>query len=83
MADELGLKPEQERVLRVYEARRIRAGFGLTLQTIAHEIPGVPERDLRRTLDGMAGTGLLQVMPEVADYYLLTRDGERFFNPLA
>jgi DNA-binding IclR family transcriptional regulator len=78
-----GQAPEHQAVLEVFERRRIRAGFGLTTATLAHELGGRPEEELRRTLDRMVQLGFLQVMPEVADYYLLTRDGEILFNPLA
>jgi DNA-binding IclR family transcriptional regulator len=78
-----GLAPEHEAVLAVYERLRIRAGFGLTLRTLAHELGGRPDDETRRTLDRMVRLGLLQVLPEVGDYYLLTRDGETLFNPLA
>jgi hypothetical protein len=78
-----GLAPEHEAVLAVDERHRIRAGFGLALRTLAHKLGGRSDDETRRTLDRMVRPGLLQVLPEVGDDYLLTHDGETLFNPLA
>lgn len=78
-----GLPPEQDQVLALYQRHRIRHGYGLTFSTFSHELRDHPPSELRQTLNRMVQTGLLTVWPEVDDFYILTRDGERFFNPLA
>jgi|GEM_PF-2853087 hypothetical protein len=75
------LSPEEEAVLAVFKVHRIRYGFGLTTSTFARELSDRPGIDIRRVLGGMVQRGLLKVLPEVPDFYILTRSGEVLSGP--
>jgi hypothetical protein len=77
------LTGDEEAILSAYKTHNIRSGFGLTFTTFVHQLAGRPEIDVRAALNAMVGKGLLTTLPELPDYYILARDGERFFNPLA
>lgn len=75
------LSREEEAILAVFQSHRIRFGFGLTCSTFLHELHGRPEIDVRRVLTGLVQRGLLKVLPEVRDFYILTRSGEVLTRP--
>lgn len=78
-----GLSKDEETILSVYKLRRIRFGYGLTHSPFAHELCDRPDVDVRGGLDRMVGGGLLKVLPEVPDFYILTPEGERRLRPPA
>jgi hypothetical protein len=72
---------EEVAILAVFKSHRIRFGFGLTYSTFLHELHARPEIDVRAVLTGLVQRGLLKVLPEVKDFYILTRSGEVLSGP--
>jgi len=70
------LSLDEETVLAVFKSHRIRFGYGLTYSTFVHDLHGRPGIDVRLVLDGLVQRSLLKVLPEVRDFYILTRSGE-------
>lgn len=75
------LSRDEETILAIFKSHRIRFGFGLTYSTFQNELHGRPEIDVRLVLNGLVQRGLLKVLPEVRDFYVLTRSGEVLSGP--
>lgn len=77
------LSKDEATILSVFKLHRIRFGYGLTRSTFVHELSDRPEMDVRVVLNRMVRDGLLTVLSEVPDFYILTREGERRLGPPA